>query len=147
MQTTKPSSLFLTMLSALICVCLSAQSEELTIKVTGIKKNKGDVVCALFKSADGFPMELAKPQTIWLAADSDEVTCKFTDITRGNYAVSVAHDENTNKKVDTNFVGMPTEAWGVSNNIRPLMRAPRWQEAQFSLATDEKKIINIQLEK
>ena len=92
-------------------------------------------------------MELAKPQTIWLAADSDEVTCKFTDITIGNYAVSVAHDENTNKKVDTNFVGMPTEAWGVSNNIRPLMRAPRWQEAQFSLATDEKKIINIHLEK
>jgi uncharacterized protein (DUF2141 family) len=42
---------------------------------------------------------------------------------------------------------MPTEAWGVSNNIRPLMRAPRWQEAQFSLAMDEKKIINIQLEK
>ena len=111
------------------------------------QKNKGDVVCALFKSADGFPTELAKPQTIWLAADSDEVTCKFTDITIGNYAVSVAHDENTNKKVDTNFVGMPTEAWGVSNNIRPLMRAPRWQEAQFSLATDEKKIINIQLEK
>jgi hypothetical protein len=40
MQTTKPSSLFLTMLSALICVCLSAQSEELTVKVTGIKKIK-----------------------------------------------------------------------------------------------------------
>jgi len=147
MQTAKPSSLFLTMFSALICVSLSAQSEELTIKVTGIKKNKGDVVCALFKTADGFPMELAKPQTIWLAADSDEVTCKFTDITTGSYAVSVAHDENANKKVDTNFVGMPTEAWGVSNNIRPLMRAPRWHEAQFTLATDEKKTINIQLEK
>lgn len=147
MRTTKPSSLFLTMFGALIGVCLSAQSEELAVKVTGIKKNKGEVVCALFKTAEGFPMELSKPQTIWLAADSEEVTCKFTDITAGNYAVSVAHDENTNKKVDTNFVGMPTEAWGVSNNIRPLMRAPRWQEAQFSLAKDEKKIINIQLEK
>jgi uncharacterized protein (DUF2141 family) len=147
MHTAKLSSLFLTMFSTLICVSLSAQSEELTIKVTGIKKNKGDVVCALFKTADGFPMELAKPQTIWLAADTDEVTCKFTEITTGNYAVSVAHDENANKKVDTNFVGMPTEAWGVSNNIRPLMRAPRWHEAQFTLATDEKKTINIQLEK
>ena len=147
MHTAKLSSLFLTMFSSLICVALSAQSEELTIKVTGIKKNKGDVVCALFKTADGFPMELAKPQTIWLAADTDEVTCKFTDITTGNYAVSVAHDENANKKVDTNFVGMPTQAWGVSNNIRPLMRAPRWHEAQFTLATEEKKTINIQLEK
>ncbi len=72
---------------------------------------------------------------------------QFTNITTGNYAVSVAHDENTNKKVDTNFVGMPTEAWGVSNNIRPLMRAPRWHEAQFTLATGEKKTIKMQLEK
>jgi uncharacterized protein (DUF2141 family) len=147
MQSTKLSSLFLTMFGTLICICLSAQSEELTVKVTGIKKNKGEVVCALFKTADGFPIDLSKPQTIWLAADSEEVTCKFTDVTTGNYAVSVAHDENANKKVDTNFVGMPTEAWGVSNNIRPLMRAPRWNEAQFTLATDEKKNINIQLEK
>ncbi len=36
---------------------------------------------------------------------------------------------------------------GVSNNIRPLMRVPRWHEAQFTLATEEKKTINIQLEK
>ena len=82
-----------------------------------------------------------------VSADSDEVTCKFTDITTGNYAAPVAHDENANTKVDTNFVGTPTQAWGVSNNIRPLMRAPRWHEAQFTLATEEKKTINIQLEK
>ena len=55
--------------------------------------------------------------------------------------------ENGNKKVDTNFVGMPTEAWGVSNNIRPLMRAPRWQEAQFTINSGENKSINIQIEK
>jgi uncharacterized protein (DUF2141 family) len=147
MQLQKSFQIYLVFILASFSICLNAQSEELTIKVSGIKKNKGEVVCALFKTADGFPMDLNKPQTIWKAADGAEISCMFTDITAGNYAVSVAHDENGNKEVDTNFFGMPTEAWGVSNNIRPLMRAPRWQEAQFSIPAGEKQTISIQLEK
>jgi len=147
MQTIKSLSRLLTLFTALFCVNLSAQSEELTVKVTGIKKNKGEIACALFKTPEGFPMDLSKPQLIWMAADSGEVNCKFTELTPGDYSLSVAHDENGNKKVDTNFVGMPTEAWGVSNNIRPLMRAPRWQEAQFTVSSGQNKSLNIQIEK
>ena len=147
MRLQKSYQFLLILLWASLGICLNVQSEELTVKVTGIKKNKGEVVCALFKTADGFPMDLSKPETIWMPADSAEITCMFTDITVGNYAVSVAHDENGNKKVDANFFGMPTEAWGVSNNIRPLMRAPRWQEAQFSNVAGEKQTLNIQIEK
>jgi uncharacterized protein (DUF2141 family) len=147
MHPTKKTSFFLTLFIVLIFTCLSAKSEELTVKVTGIKKNKGEVVCALFKTSDGFPMELTKPQTIWMPADTEEAICKFTEITAGDYAVAAANDENRNKKIDTNFVGMPTEAWGVSNNIRALMRAPRWEEAQFTISAGEKRSINIRLEK
>ena len=147
MLITKSASLFLTMFTALIGFSLSAQSEELTVKVTGIKKNKGEIACALFKTPEGFPIDLSKPQLVWLAAETSEIMCKFTELSPGDYSLSVAHDENGNKKVDTNFVGMPTEAWGVSNNIRPLMRAPRWQEAQFSIGSGENKTINIQIEK
>jgi uncharacterized protein (DUF2141 family) len=147
MQTLKSLSRLLTLFTALFCVNLSAQSEELTVKVTGIKKNKGEIACALFKTPEGFPMDLSKPQLIWMAADAVEVNCKFTELTPGDYSLSVAHDENGNKKVDTNFVGMPTEAWGVSNNIRPLMRAPRWQEAQFTVSSGQNKSLNIQIEK
>ncbi len=147
MRLQKSYQFLLILLWSSLGICLNVQSEELTVKVTGIKKNKGEVVCALFKTAEGFPMDLSKPETIWMTADSAELTCMFTHITVGNYAVSVAHDDNGNKKVDTNFFGMPTEAWGVSNNIRPLMRAPRWQEAQFSIVAGEKQTLNIQLEK
>jgi uncharacterized protein (DUF2141 family) len=147
MQTIKSLSRLLTLFIALICLSFSAQSEELTVKVTGIKKNKGEIACALFKTPEGFPMDLSKSQLIWMAADAEEVNCKFSELTPGDYSLSVAHDENGNKKVDTNFVGMPTEAWGVSNNIRPLMRAPRWQEAQFTVSSGQNKSLNIQIEK
>lgn len=46
----------------------------------------------------------------------------------GKYGVKVFHDENNNKKLDTNLVGYPTEAWGTSNDVRPTFRAPNLDE-------------------
>jgi uncharacterized protein (DUF2141 family) len=64
------------------------------------------------------------------------VTCRFEALAPGDYAVAVSHDLNGNKKADTNFVGIPTEAWGVSNNVRPGLRAPRFDEARFSVPAE-----------
>jgi uncharacterized protein (DUF2141 family) len=50
--------------------------------------------------------------------------------------VSIAHDMNGNRKVDTNFLGLPSEQWGVSRNIRPTLRAPRFEGAVFKIAND-----------
>jgi len=36
----------------------------------------------------------------------------------GKYAVSVFHDENSNGKLDTNFLGIPREGVGASNNAK-----------------------------
>lgn len=46
----------------------------------------------------------------------------------GKYGIKVFHDENNNKKLDTNLVGYPIEAWGASNNARPTFRAPTLEE-------------------
>jgi len=40
----------------------------------------------------------------------------FTDLHDGVYAVSVFHDENENQKLDKDFVGIPKEGYGASNN-------------------------------
>lgn len=63
-----------------------------------------------------------------------DLTCVFERLTHGTYAVAVAHDLNGNRKTDRNFLGMPKEAWGVSNNARPSLRAPRFQEAVVQLS-------------
>ena len=44
------------------------------------------------------------------------------------------HDVNGNRRADTNLVGMPVEQWGVTNNARPTLRAPRFDEAAFAVA-------------
>jgi len=98
------------------------------------------VGCSLFAGAAGFPMDISTARVQWLPADAKGVTCRFSDVPEGTYAVSIGHDLSGNKLVDTNLFGLPTEQWGVSNNARPRLRAPRFDEAAFKVAADAKEV-------
>jgi uncharacterized protein (DUF2141 family) len=69
------------------------------------------------------------------------VACRFSDVPEGTYAASIGHDLNGNRRVDTNFVGLPTEPWGVSNNARPALRAPRFDEASFKVSAETMELV------
>lgn len=116
---------------ALLAICLPAVAADLTVAVSGLKNEKGEVGCALFRSSEGFPMDNRKAVAQWQKAKPGLLECKFENVEAGSYAVAVSLDLNGNRKTDKNFVGMPTEDWGVSNNVRPKLRAPRFDEAMF----------------
>jgi uncharacterized protein (DUF2141 family) len=113
----------------------AGRAGELLVRVSGMAEPLGRVGCSLYGSGDGFPMDNAKANSVWLAADAAGVTCRFADVPAGRYAVAVGHDVNGNQRVDTNFVGMPTEQWGVSRNARPRLRAPTFEEAAFDIGS------------
>ena len=119
-------------LSALVLGAAPASAADLVIEVHGLPAGTAGIGCALFASADGFPMDrsLALAQA---RAEGEAPVCRFEALAPGRYAVAVGHDANDNGRTDTNFVGMPTEAWGVTNNVRPTLRAPRFDEAAIEL--------------
>lgn len=110
---------------------LCALAQELTVRVSGIAEARGEIGCALHASGASFPTGQAGARIVWIKATAPEVRCRFPDVGAGSYAVAISHDLNGNRRTDTNFLGMPTEAWGVSNNVRPSLRAPRFEEARF----------------
>jgi uncharacterized protein (DUF2141 family) len=118
-----------------------ASAAELVVRITGVSEPLGQVGCSLFAGPAGFPMDNTGARQLWQAADAKGVICRFSDVPEGSYAVSVGHDLNGNKRVDTNFIGLPTEQWGVSNNARPSLRAPRFDEAVFKVAGDAKDVV------
>ena len=66
---------------------------------------------------------------------SDEkASCEFSQIEPGTYAVSVFHDENSNGKLDTNFLGIPREGVGASNDARGHMGPPKFDAAHFQFS-------------
>lgn len=131
-----------TLLMALLVTAGSTSSAaEVVVRVSGLSEPLGQVGCSLFAGAGGFPMDNSSARNLWLPADAKGVTCRFNDVPEGTYAVSIGHDLNGNMLVDTNFIGLPTEQWGVSNNARPTLRAPRFDEASFKVAADAKGVV------
>lgn len=119
----------------------STHAADLVIRVSGVTEPLGEIGCSLFSEATGFPMDNKRARQLWVPAEPGGVTCRFDQVSEGTYVVSIGHDVNGNRKVDTNLVGMPTEQWGVSKNVRPVLRAPKFEEAKFTVSADAGQIV------
>jgi uncharacterized protein (DUF2141 family) len=109
----------------------------LTVKVVGFRNAKGRVDVLLFNSANGFPDQKPKSLDVGeVPIDPQSLTAEvvFRNLPPGSYAVAVLHDENMNRKIDKKLFGIPREGYGASMNPPKMRRAPRFDEAKFSLA-------------
>jgi uncharacterized protein (DUF2141 family) len=114
-----------------------AQPQELPknlirVEIDGLRNDKGQVLCAIYLSADGFPKRADKA----LAHANSPIShahavCEFPDLNAGTYAISLFHDENSNGKLDTNFMGIPREGVGASNNAKGHFGPPKFDAAAF----------------
>jgi len=113
----------------------STQSNLIRVEVVGLRSDKGRVICALFSSRDGFPKQGEKAVARISSEISDKrAVCEFAGVATGTYAVSVFHDENSNGKLDTNFMGIPREGVGASNNARGRFGPPKFDAAAFKFS-------------
>jgi uncharacterized protein (DUF2141 family) len=113
----------------------SASADVIRVEISRLHSDEGQAECALFASAADFPKHADKA----IARAKSGIThghavCEFSAIAPGRYAVSVFHDENSNGKMDTNFVGMPREGVGASNNARGHFGPPKFEDAAFRYA-------------
>lgn len=129
-----------------IPVTVNGQSGSIAVTITELNEVSGEIGCTLFSTEQGFPMDTVGAITKW-AEVRDCNTCMFESLSAGTYALAVSHDRNGNRKTDTNFIGIPKEAWGVSKNVRPRMRAPRFEEAAFELKNGEHLELKIGVKK
>lgn len=107
----------------------------LTVRISQLRSNDGQVGCSLYKSADGFPTDPSKAvQMRWCPIKEKTSTCSFDSIPSGTYAVACFHDENRNGKLDKNFLGMPNEGTVVSNHAKGFMGPPPFDKAKFSFS-------------
>jgi uncharacterized protein (DUF2141 family) len=118
------------------------QKGRITVKVTNLRSTNGDLVVALFNSKQGFPVKIETAvRKLVIQADGVQHEAVFDDVPYGTWAVSVQHDENRNGKLDTNFLGMPKEGVGASNNPRSRFGPPSFDSAKFTVDKNENEIV------
>jgi uncharacterized protein (DUF2141 family) len=115
--------LMFTSLLPAVALAQTSPCPGIHVKVLNIGNRNGTVDCALFDSPEGFPRDfLFSAQNVMvIKVRSAEARCDFEAIPPGTYALAVIHDENSNGKLDTNWLGTPTEGYGFSNDAKAVL--------------------------
>lgn len=115
---------------------LWAQNSSLEIELSGLRNEKGHVLVSLFRDDSGFPDDASKAvYKLRLSIVSNKAIANFNELPNGVYAVAVLHDENDDLKMEKNFLGLPKEGYGFSNNAMRLTGPPSFKEAGFNHET------------
>jgi len=118
-----------------VALAKAPQENLIHAEILGMRNDKGQVVCALFSSASDFPKKTDKAVAHSASAITNRhAVCEFSGVAPGNYAISVFHDENSNGKLDTNFMGIPREGVGASNDTKGHFGPPKFDAAAFRFA-------------
>lgn len=121
---------------AIFASIVSNPHPELTINISDVAPLKGNIVIGVFHGVKDFLKDGAALKTYSVAVNKTTETIVITDLPKGEYAVSLYHDENSDNKCNRNFLGIPKEGYGFSNNIRPKLSAPSYQDCKFALNSD-----------
>ncbi len=120
------------------------QPDVVRVHLDGFRSNTGKAHCTLFNDSDpaAFPKQGKKafkdgeaPSTSNAYAEID-----FHGIPPGKYALVCYHDENSNGKFDESMLGMPEEGYCFSNNAKPTLSAPDFNQCAFDYKGGDRPI-------
>lgn len=110
------------------------KTQNITVTIENVLNNNGKVHLSLHTS-ETF-MKTDAIQTLSSTIENNKVKVTFKDVTSGEYAILVLHDENENNRMDYLPSGMPKEAYAMSNNPM-LYGPPRFEDAKFNLTNED----------
>ena len=110
----------------------TAEAADLIVNVTGVRAPIGMLSLSVHNSPASWNGDGKSVAVDQKKPDADQVTFHFNNLPAGKVAVMAMHDENGNGKLDSNFMGMPTEGYGFSNNPK-VMRKAHFDEAAVEL--------------
>ena len=150
-HSTRPSVIHRALLATLLLsdLPLLASADTLIVTVNNIKK-AGEIHVAVYDNAEAF--EADRGEKGGAAPGISEGTIDMVEpgsvtyvyeLPPGTYAIGIFHDVNLNNKMDNNFLGIPVEQFGFSNNARALFGPPDFEDAAFVLKGSASQSIDL----
>ncbi|MFT5576749.1 MAG: hypothetical protein ACI89D_002278 [Bermanella sp.] len=135
-------------LAVLTTFCSPSYAEpiDVTITVNGIESATGAIVVSAYNDPDKWFSDEVVARVREQLSDSSGTSVSLPmTLEPGEYAVTAYHDENDNKKLDANFIGIPKEPSGLSNNHRPRFGPPKYKKAAIAIV-EAGQVIEITLQ-
>lgn len=125
--------------------CTGAEN-EIRVIVSGVKKSAGLVTVDLFPNREeGFLRGRGRLDQVKFAAKAPETKLCIHAPESGLFAMSAYHDENANGDFDKTGLGLPAEAWGISNNPKVMFGPPPVEKALFDVNAETGAHVHIRL--
>ena len=109
---------------------ISKSQYSLTIEISSLRNNSGEVLLELNdengKMIKGFSEKIVDKKCVIMVEN----------IKPGKYAFRYFHDENKDKKLSTNILGIPKEGFGFSNNAKGKFGPPAFDKMVFEIKKD-----------
>jgi uncharacterized protein (DUF2141 family) len=105
----------------------------LVVKVQKVSPRGGDLRVALY-TEQAYGADNGEPvQDAVVPAKPGETIVTLAGIKPGIYAVKMFQDFNRNGRFDMNWLGLPLEKYGFSNDARPTFTEPPFAATKFEL--------------
>jgi len=139
-------SLLLLIVITVSSIYSNTNSNSIEIEIDNLKSSKGSIRVSLYNklSAEYFPSNSDKAFKIYkfgILRKKSKFILK--DVPFGEYAISIHHDEDGNNELNTNWIGMPKEGLGASNNAKGSFGPPKYAQAMFRHTKNTKLSIEL----
>jgi len=108
------------------------------VVVEGVRNDRGHVLAAV--CPESLFLTAKCPYVASAPAHKGVVQVRIFGFPPGTYAVQVFHDENDNLTIDRNFLGLPTEGMGFSNNAPFRFGPPSFRDAAIAVGSDGARV-------
>lgn len=121
-------------------------AQNITVNISGIRAENGQMVIGVFKDSDTYQKEEPFVNEIFpkIKIQGEAMSVQFS-LEPGVYGLCLVDDENNNRKMEYNFVGMPKEGFGFSDYYHKGITKPKFDSFKFTLNKDQNKNIEIKV--
>ncbi|HLP98855.1 MAG TPA: DUF2141 domain-containing protein [Sideroxyarcus sp.] len=118
-----------------LLAAITAQAGELKLELHGAGMAGKQVRVAVYSALtpEQFPSDEHFYRGIVGKAAAEKLAVTISDLPPGRYAVAAYVDDNRNGRQDKNFLGVPKEDYGFSNDVRGRFGPPDFAEAAFDI--------------
>ena len=139
-------SALLTTLATVLAVLLPSLAPATTdapvgIEIVGVRSASGNIEIAVYDSAESFLEDGQSIATATFRAADGVTNGELPGLPAGRYAVAVFHDENANNEFDTNFIGLPVEGYGFSNDAAVFLGPPDYEDAVVEITPEGETLV------
>jgi uncharacterized protein (DUF2141 family) len=119
------------------------QKNQLEVIVKNVRPQKGHVRVCLFDNKNDFFNKALKCYDVDAPEYENSILVIFNGLKNSRHAVAVYQDYNQNGILDRNWLGLPKEPYGFSNNPSTYFGPPGFLRASFEMKESKTIIISL----